>query len=57
VAGLHEHVVGMLGMDLPIAEWAAEDGIANEEIQERIQKAADARAAEREAAVLEPFPI
>ncbi|MBP7817243.1 MAG: preprotein translocase subunit SecA [Phenylobacterium sp.] len=51
VAGLHEHVVGMLGMDLPIAEWAAEDGIANEEIQERIQKAADARAAEREAAV------
>ncbi|MFZ3007349.1 MAG: SEC-C metal-binding domain-containing protein, partial [Phenylobacterium sp.] len=51
VAGLHEHVVGMLGMDLPIAQWAAEDGIANEEIQERIQKAADARAAEREAAV------
>ncbi|MDO8799164.1 preprotein translocase subunit SecA [Phenylobacterium sp.] len=51
VAGLHEHVVGMLGMDLPIAQWAAEDGIANEEIQERIQKAADARAAEREAVV------
>lgn len=51
VAGLHEHVVSMLGMDLPIAEWAAEDGIANEEIQERLQQAADARAAEREAAV------
>ncbi|WP_340644250.1 preprotein translocase subunit SecA [Phenylobacterium sp.] len=51
VDGLHEHVVGMLGMDLPIAGWAAEEGIANEEIQERIQKAADARAVEREAAV------
>ncbi|WP_421932771.1 preprotein translocase subunit SecA [Phenylobacterium sp.] len=51
VVGLHEHVVAMLGMDLPIAQWAAEEGIANEEIQERIQKAADARAAEREAAV------
>ena len=51
VAGLHEHVVSMLGMDLPIAAWAAEDGIANEEIQERLQQAADARAVEREAAV------
>ena len=49
VDGLHEHVVNMLGMDLPIAQWAAEEGIANEEIQERIQKAADTRAAEREA--------
>ncbi|MDP2011765.1 MAG: preprotein translocase subunit SecA [Phenylobacterium sp.] len=51
VVGLHEHVVSMLGMDLPIAQWAAEDGIANEEIQERLQQAADARAVEREAAV------
>ena len=31
-------------------DWAAEDGIANEEIETRIVKAADARAAEREAA-------
>ncbi|CAN5719763.1 preprotein translocase subunit SecA [soil metagenome] len=51
VEGLHEHVVGMLGMDLPIAQWAGEEGIANEEIQDRIQKASDARAIEREAAV------
>ncbi|MBR7618846.1 preprotein translocase subunit SecA [Phenylobacterium sp. 20VBR1] len=51
VEGLHEHVVAMLGMDLPIAQWAGEEGIANEEIQDRIQKASDARAIEREAAV------
>jgi len=48
VDGLNEHVMNLLGMELPIAEWAAEEGIANEEIQSRIQAAADARAAERE---------
>lgn len=48
VAGLTEHVREFLGLDLPIAEWAAEEGIANEEIEERIVQAADARAAERE---------
>jgi preprotein translocase subunit SecA len=46
--GLDEHVRGYLGLELPIREWAAEDGIANEEIQERIVKAAEARRAERE---------
>jgi len=48
IEGLTERVQNLLGMDLPIAEWAAEDGIANEEIDERINAAADARAAERE---------
>jgi len=36
---------------LPLKAWAAEDGIANEEIEERIVKAAEAHAAEREAQV------
>ena len=48
IEGLGERVRENLGMDLPIAEWAAEDGIANEEIEERINAAADAHAAERE---------
>ncbi|MCR5874718.1 preprotein translocase subunit SecA [Phenylobacterium sp. J426] len=48
VEGLTAHVREYLGLDLPIAEWAAEEGIANEEIEERINAAADARAAERE---------
>jgi len=51
VSGLTERVKDLLGLDLPIAEWAAEDGIANEEIFERIDSAADARAAERETQV------
>ncbi|WP_371130444.1 preprotein translocase subunit SecA [Phenylobacterium sp.] len=48
VAGLEERTRELLGLDLPIAAWAAEDGIANEEIQERLTQAADARVTERE---------
>jgi preprotein translocase subunit SecA len=48
VDGLTERCEAILGLQLPIAEWAAEEGIANEEIEERINAAADARAAERE---------
>ena len=47
VEGLDAQVQHYLGLQLPIAEWAAEDGIANEEIEERIRAAADAHAAER----------
>ena len=49
VAGLKDRVEYLLGMDLPIEEWAAEEGIANEEIETRIRDAASGRAAEREA--------
>jgi preprotein translocase subunit SecA len=48
VEGLDEHVREYLGLELPIKEWAAEEGIANEEIRDRITEAAEARAAERE---------
>ncbi len=41
VEGLHEKVAEIIGLDLPIREWAAEEGIADEEIKERILKAAD----------------
>jgi preprotein translocase subunit SecA len=51
VEGLEHHVREFLGLELPIKAWAAEDGIANEEIEERIIKAADARVAERDAQV------
>ena len=51
VAGLDDHVRGMFGLELPIAEWAAEEGIANEEIRERLVAATDARASEREALI------
>ncbi len=51
VDGLNERVQEFLGLELPIHEWAAEEGIANEEIEQRINAAADARAAEREAVI------
>jgi len=47
VDGLNEAVQHYLGLQLPIAAWAAEEGIANEEIEERVRKAADERAAQR----------
>ena len=48
IEGLTERVKSILGLDLPIAEWAAEEGIADEEIKDRITKAADDYAAQRE---------
>ncbi len=47
--GLILDVQRILGLDLPIAEWAAEEGIADKEILERILRAADHRMAEKAA--------
>ena len=41
VEGLAGAVKSQLGLDLPIKEWAAEEGIADEAILERIEKASD----------------
>jgi preprotein translocase subunit SecA len=51
IDGLKEKVQSTLGLDLPLHDWAAEEGVSNEEIEERLVQAADARAAEREQAV------
>ncbi len=48
IAGLSERARELLGVELPIAAWAAEEGIADEQIEQRLNAAADARAAERE---------
>ena len=50
-AGLQAEARRILGLDLPIGEWAAEEGIADEEIRERLMKAADERATQQEAKV------
>ncbi|NQU70504.1 MAG: SEC-C domain-containing protein, partial [Rhodospirillales bacterium] len=49
VQGLHEEVLRVLSLDLPIAEWAGEEGIADEEIRERILQAANRLMAEKTA--------
>ena len=41
---LKEAIAGMFGLELPIEEWAAEEGIADQEIEERILKAVDDKA-------------
>ena len=51
VEGLAEQTRALLGLDVPVAEWAAEEGIANEEFEERLIAACDARVREREALI------
>jgi preprotein translocase subunit SecA len=48
VEGLDERVRALLGLELPLKDWAAEDGVTPEDIEKRIQEAADQRAAERQ---------
>ncbi|MBM3582291.1 MAG: preprotein translocase subunit SecA, partial [Alphaproteobacteria bacterium] len=45
----HEEVLRVFGLDLPIADWAKEEGIADAEIKGRIGAAADRRLAEKAA--------
>ena len=46
---LHEEALRVLGMDLPVAEWAKEEGIADAEIRERLTDAANHMMAEKAA--------
>jgi len=48
-AGLKDEVERIFGVDLPIVDWAKEEGIADEEVRERIVSAVEKRAAERTA--------
>ena len=47
IEGLDERVRHIFGLELPIRDWAAEEGVSNEEMEERIMAASEARAAER----------
>ena len=41
VPGLKQDVTNVFNLDLPVEDWAKEEGIADEEIRDRIRKAAD----------------
>jgi len=45
--GLQSEVGNIFGVDLPVLDWTKEEGIADEEVRERILKAVEARAAAR----------
>ena len=47
--GLYAQVIEKLGIDVPVMEWAAEDGVDDEEIRERLVKAADEHMAKKAA--------
>jgi preprotein translocase subunit SecA len=49
VKGLHEEALRLLNLDLPVAEWAKEEGIADAEITERMTSAIDRKMAEKAA--------
>jgi preprotein translocase subunit SecA len=49
VAGLHAECLRLLALDLPLAEWAKEEGIDKDTVEERIVAAADRKMAEKTA--------
>ena len=46
---LHEEVMRIFGLDLPVQDWAKEEGIADAEVRERLLKAVDEQAASKAA--------
>ena len=48
-AGLHEEGMRIFGLDLPVDEWAKEEGVADEQILERIIEATNKKMAEKAA--------
>jgi preprotein translocase subunit SecA len=48
VDALHEECLRIFSLDLPVSEWAQEEGIADVEITQRIQAAVDAKMVEKE---------
>jgi len=49
--GLKAAIQGIFGLDLPIDQWAKEEGIADQEIRERLLKEIDAKAARKVAEI------
>lgn len=47
ISGLHEEVVRIYGIDVPIHEWAQEEGIADQEIKRRLEDKIQAEAKEK----------
>ena len=45
--GLHEAVAQQMNLDLPIKDWAAEEGVDQEAVRERVYQASDALAVDK----------
>ena len=55
VETLHEEVLRLFGMNLPIKDWAGEEGIAESELRDRIEKASKKHMAEKEGKFTAPL--
>ena len=49
VGSIHEETLRLFGLDLPVEDWAKEEGIADQEIRQRITEAADKKMAAKTA--------
>ena len=49
VEALHAEGLRLFGLELPVADWAKEDGLHSDDIEDRIQQAADRKMAEKAA--------
>ena len=49
LAALHEECLRLMALDLPVVEWGKEEGIADEEILQRLLDASDRKMAEKAA--------
>ena len=47
IEGLYAQVIERLGIDVPVIDWAAEEGVDDDEIRERLIKAADEHMAKK----------
>ena len=48
---LHEESLRIFGLDLPVQEWAKEEGIADQEVRDRLREAVDQKMAKKAADV------
>ena len=49
--GLQEAIAGIFDLELPVTKWAEEEGIADEQIEERLIKAVDEKAEQKSAEI------
>ena len=49
IDGLHEEIRRVLNLDLPVHDWAKEEGIAEAEIEDRVRRASDEKMAQKAA--------
>lgn len=49
IDSLHEECLRLFNLDLPVADWAKEEGVGRDEMRERIAKAVDEKMAEKAA--------